>query len=174
MRKLEPSKKSRKIIANTDITITKEEVYKRLIDQLAVFQKEDTSYSSGAELSYAAALLMSFLQEVNWVGFYMSKHGYEDLILTSYQGAPACPRIPKGEGACGLAYSRKESTIIGDVNEFSQHIIYRDITKSEIIVPIYYQGEIDGVLCINSPAKNRFDNVDSMWLEKFLSRLMSD
>lgn len=119
-----------------------------------------------ANLANIAALLNQALTEINWVGFYMIKNGR--LILGPFQGKPACVEIPVGCGVCGTAAARDEILSVENVHEFPGHIACDSASKSEIVIPIHKNGEVVGVLDIDSPVVGRFDEED----QKGLSGLM--
>ena len=119
-----------------------------------------------ANLSNASALLNQFLDRVNWVGFYVTEGN--QLVLGPFQGMPACVRIPFGRGVCGVAAETKTTQLVADVHQFPGHIACDSASNSEIVVPIVKEGAVIGVLDIDSPEKNRFDEVDQRYLEKFV------
>lgn len=123
-----------------------------------------------ANLSNASALLNQFFDCINWVGFYMMDDN--ELVLGPFQGLPACIRIPVGRGVCGTTVAKKESIIVPDVHAFPGHIACDAASQSEIVVPLLKNGEVIGVLDIDSPEKNRFQEVDQQGLEHFVSILM--
>ncbi|KOS24887.1 GAF domain-containing protein [Bacillus anthracis] len=123
-----------------------------------------------ANLSNASALLNQFLDRVNWVGFYVTE-GIQ-LVLGPFQGMPACVRIPFGRGVCGVAAETKTTQLVADVHQFPGHIACDSASNSEIVVPIIKDGNVIGVLDIDSPEKNRFDEVDQRYLEKFVETLL--
>ncbi|MDA2643426.1 MULTISPECIES: GAF domain-containing protein [Bacillus] len=123
-----------------------------------------------ANLSNASALLNQFLDRVNWVGFYVTEG--TQLILGPFQGMPACVRIPFGRGVCGVAAETKTTQLVADVHQFPGHIACDSASNSEIVVPIVKEGAVIGVLDIDSPEKNRFDEVDQRYLEKFVETLL--
>jgi L-methionine (R)-S-oxide reductase len=122
-----------------------------------------------ANLSNAAALLNQFLDRINWVGFYL----YEDkeLVLGPFQGLPACVRIPLGKGVCGTAANERKTLRVADVHQFPGHIACDAASQSEIVVPMIKDGELIGVLDIDSPEKDRFDEIDQQGLEAFVEQL---
>ncbi|WP_430784748.1 GAF domain-containing protein [Virgibacillus flavescens] len=124
-----------------------------------------------ANLSNASALLNQLLEEVNWVGFYIFKD--DELVLGPFQGLPACLRIPNGKGVCGTAVKTRETQVVADVNAFPGHIACDGATQSEIVIPLLVKGEIYGVLDIDSPRKDRFDEIDKKYLEKFAAIVQS-
>ena len=123
-----------------------------------------------ANLSNASALLNQFFERINWVGFYLMEDG--ELVLGPFQGLPACVRISVGRGVCGTAVSDKETIIVPDVHEFPGHIACDAASQSEIVVPMIKNGEVIGVLDIDSPEKNRFGKHDQEGLENFVRILL--
>ncbi|MCU4977015.1 GAF domain-containing protein [Bacillus cereus] len=123
-----------------------------------------------ANLSNTSALLNQFLDRVNWVGFYVTEG--TQLVLGPFQGMPACVRIPFGRGVCGVAAETKTTQLVTDVHQFPGHIACDSASNSEIVVPIVKEGAVIGVLDIDSPEKNRFDEVDQRYLEKFVEILL--
>ncbi|MFC9416380.1 GAF domain-containing protein [Bacillus mobilis] len=123
-----------------------------------------------ANLSNASALLNQFLDRVNWVGFYVTEGN--QLVLGPFQGMPACVRIPFGRGVCGVAAETKTTQLVADVHQFPGHIACDSASNSEIVVPIIKEETVIGVLDIDSPEKNRFDEVDQRYLEKFVETLL--
>lgn len=123
-----------------------------------------------ANLSNAAALLNQFLDRINWAGFYTMEGG--ELVLGPFQGLPACVRIPLGKGVCGTSAQKRETLRIEDVHAFPGHIACDAASQSEIVVPIIKDGEVFGVLDIDSPEKNRFDEIDQQGLEDFVDTLV--
>lgn len=104
------------------------------------------------------------LPRINWVGFYLVKNG--ELALGPFQGLPACTRIAFGRGVCGTAASEKRSLLVPDVDAFPGHIVCDSASKSEIVVPLMREnGEVFGVLDVDSPELNRFDEADVKGLE---------
>ena len=122
-----------------------------------------------ANLANASALLYQFLSDVNWVGFYLLKN--EELVLAPFQGLPACVRIPIGKGVCGTAVEKETTLLVEDVHAFPGHIACDAASRSEIVIPIRYEGKIIGVLDIDSPTVNRFSQEDQAHLEQFIHEL---
>ncbi|SDQ42503.1 GAF domain-containing protein [Virgibacillus subterraneus] len=132
--------------------------------------KQLTALSEGEQddiaiLSNASSLLNQFLVEVNWVGFYLWKE--DELVLGPFQGLPACIRIAFGKGVCGTAIKERKTQRVADVMTFPGHIACDSASKSEIVVPLIVNNEVYGVLDIDSPIKNRFDETDQIYIEKF-------
>lgn len=117
-----------------------------------------------ANLSNASALLNQFLDRINWVGFYLMDENNE-LVLGPFQGLPACVRIPLGKGVCGTSAKTRETLRVEDVHQFPGHIACDAASNSEIVIPLIKDGKLLGVLDIDSPEKNRFDELDQEQLE---------
>lgn len=143
--------------------------YEQLLKQLDALIDGETDGT--ANLSNASALLNQFLNDINWVGFYLWKE--EELVLGPFQGLPACIRIPYGKGVCGTAIEEKQTQLVDNVDKFPGHIACDSASKSEIVIPIIINNEIYGVLDIDSPNYNRFDQVDQQYLEKFVEILIN-
>lgn len=143
--------------------------YTLLLKQLRALSEDEQDPI--AILSNASALLNQFLQEVNWVGFYLWKE--DELVLGPFQGLPACIRIAYGKGVCGTAIQERKTQRVADVMQFPGHIACDSASKSEIVIPIIINDNIYGVLDIDSPVTNRFDEVDQTYLEKFVHVLES-
>ncbi|NRA61079.1 MAG: GAF domain-containing protein [Psychrobium sp.] len=115
-----------------------------------------------------SALLNQSLENINWVGFYFVQG--DELVLGPFQGNVACFRIKMGRGVCGTAASEAKTLRVGDVHQFAGHIACDAASNSEIVVPLVVNGKIIGVLDIDSPSLNRFDDAD----EEGLNSMMQD
>jgi GAF domain-containing protein len=113
---------------------------------------------SVANMANAAALLWETLPDVNWVGFYRNVGG--ELVVGPFQGRPACIRIKFGEGVCGVAAESRQVQRVEDVHAFPGHIACDSASNSEIVVPLIRDGELIGVLDIDSPKTGRFTEED--------------
>ena len=122
-----------------------------------------------ANLANASALLWQELPEINWVGFYKMTDGA--LILGPFQGKPACIRIPVGKGVCGTAVAEDAIQLVYDVHQFPGHIACDSASNSEIVLPIHTNGQIWGVLDIDSPHTGRFTEADREGLKKIVDIL---
>lgn len=149
-------------------TGTREENYDVVIRQLEALI--DGESSRIANLSNASALLNLFLDRINWVGFYLLEE--QELVLGPFQGLPACVRIPLGKGVCGTSAQQRETIVVADVHAFPGHIACDAASRSEIVVPILRGDELIGVLDIDSPITERFDDVDQKYLELFVQTLV--
>lgn len=116
-----------------------------------------------ADLSNAAALIYNALSDLNWAGFYL-KEG-DILVLGPFQGKPACIEIPMGRGVCGTAAMMNKTLVVENVHEFAGHIACDGASNSEIVIPLRVNGEVMGVLDIDSPIFSRFDDKDKAGLE---------
>ncbi|MGM9924646.1 MAG: GAF domain-containing protein [Bacillus sp. (in: firmicutes)] len=143
---------------------TLEEKYSILNKQLASLIEGESNLI--ANLSNASALLNVFLDRVNWVGFYLVEEG--ELVLGPFQGLPACIRIPFGKGVCGTAAQKQETMIIEDVHKFPGHIACDAASRSEIVIPIFKDKEVIGVLDIDSPEPARFSTEEGQLLQTFV------
>lgn len=142
--------------------------YDLLIKQLKALIEDEKN--AIANLSNASALLNQFLDRVNWTGFYLIEDN--QLVLGPFQGLPACVRIPLGRGVCGTAASKRETVRVEDVHLFPGHIACDAASQSEIVVPMIKDGNLLGVLDIDSPEKNRFDELDQQKLQEFVEVLV--
>lgn len=122
-----------------------------------------------ANLANVSALLCQALTDINWVGFYLMKDGR--LILGPFQGKPACVEIQTGCGVCGTAVERDEIMLVKNVHEFPGHIACDSASRSEIVIPIHKNGEVVGVLDIDSPVPARFDEEDRLGLSGVIRTL---
>jgi len=122
-----------------------------------------------ANLANASALLWQEMDGINWVGFYKMTEGA--LVLGPFQGKPACIRIPVGRGVCGTAVAEDKIQLVYDVHQFPGHIACDSASNSEIVLPIHVNGEIWGVLDIDSPHIGRFTEADREGLKKVVAVL---
>jgi len=115
-----------------------------------------------ANAANLCSLLFYSLDEVNWVGFYFLKN--DELVVGPFQGKPACVSIPMGKGVCGKAAQTGSVQRVADVHAFDGHIACDTASRSEIVLPLYRDGELLGVLDLDSPVENRFDEKDELLL----------
>lgn len=147
----------------------KKEMYALLKEQLKALLEGERHVLPN--LSNASALLNGALRSINWVGFYL-RYG-EELLLGPFQGKPACVHIAWGKGVCGTACARNATQLVKDVHQFPGHIACDCASRSEIVVPLRREGKVIGVLDIDSPILNRFDETDAHELEEF-TRLLEE
>ena len=120
-----------------------------------------------ANLSNTCALLWLLFDDINWVGFYLYKNN--ELVLGPFQGKPACTHIEIGKGVCGTAAKEMRTQVVKNVHEYPGHIACDSASKSEIVIPIIQDGELKGVLDIDSPIFSRFDEEDKEYLENLIN-----
>ena len=118
-----------------------------------------------ANLANASALLWEAMDNLNWAGFYLMEEGR--LVLGPFQGKVACVEIEVGKGVCGTAVAERKTQLVPDVHAFPGHIACDSASNSEIVVPLFKNGEVVGVLDIDSPLFARFDENDREGLENF-------
>lgn len=161
----------------------KQELYKLLKSQLTALIENVPHLLSN--LSNTSALLGSALADINWVGFYLIPSqlpeyfpldkipGKENLlILGPFQGLPACIEIAVGKGVCGTAAAKDSVMLVPNVHEFPGHIACDSASNSEIVLPIHNsEGEVVGVLDIDSPILERFDEEDKQGLLELVTVL---
>ncbi|MBT2959872.1 GAF domain-containing protein [Vibrio anguillarum] len=140
------------------------EEYRRLTKQAVALVESETDLI--ANLANLSALFNMELEDLNWVVFYLIKE--EQLVLGPFQGKPACVRIPLGKGVCGTAAATNRIQRVYDVHEFAGHIACDAASNSELVVPFSINGQVVGVLDIDSPTIGRFSEID----EKGMAELM--
>jgi GAF domain-containing protein len=141
----------------------KTEFYRDLSQQLtSLLENERDPVANAAN---TAALLFELMPDLNWAGFYFLRDDGA-LVLGPFQGKPACVRIPVGRGVCGTAVAEKRSMLVEDVHAFADHIACDAVSRSELVVPLIRDGEITGVIDLDSPVVGRFDDEDRRGLEK--------
>ncbi|MHB8207538.1 GAF domain-containing protein [Mucilaginibacter sp.] len=147
------------IIQTTDKALQ----YQSLIPQIeALITGEDDLIANLANISAALKEQFNWF----WVGFYMLKN--DELVLGPFQGPVACSRIAKGKGVCGAAWEQAKTLIVADVDEFPGHIACSSLSKSEIVVPLFHNGEVAGVLDVDSEHLAHFDETDKTFLEQLV------
>ncbi len=115
-------------------------------------------------LANTSALLYEKIENINWVGFYLNKN--ETLLLGPFQGKVACTKIPFTKGVCGKCARTQETILVSNVHEFPGHIACDSASNSEICIPIIINNKFYGLLDIDSPIVNRFNEDDKINLEK--------
>lgn len=146
---------------------TKDQLYKYMNIKLTGLIGSEDDWL--ANLSNASALLWLLIEDINWAGFYLYKK--DKLILGPFQGKPACVNIEIGKGVCGTAAETRTTQLVKNVHDFPGHIACDGASNSEIVVPIVHNNELIGVLDIDSPLLNRFDEEDQKGLQKFVETL---
>jgi GAF domain-containing protein len=124
-----------------------------------------------ANAANTAALLFEALPRINWAGFYFLKDG--ELVVGPFQGKPACVRIALGRGVCGTAAAERRVLVVPDVHQFPGHIACDAASRSEIVLPLITDGQLLGVLDIDSPVPDRFDAEDARGLAALAAVFMA-
>ena len=136
--------------------------YTRLEQQASALLADETDRIANA--ANLAALLFSELPDLNWAGFYFFDG--TELVVGPFQGNPACVRIPMGRGVCGTAAETRSTQVVANVQEFSDHIACDAASNSEIVIPLVRGDTLIGVLDLDSPSFDRFDDDDRAGLER--------
>lgn len=146
----------------------REENYTKLLDVIPFYlSKEDGLISN---LSNLSALINYFVDEINWVGFYL--YDGKELYLGPFQGLPACTKIQLGRGVCGVSAKERETVLVDDVRTFEGHIFCDANSLSELVVPIVKDHRLIGVLDIDAPKVKRFSKLDKAVFEKVIEALV--
>jgi len=142
-------------------TMEKSELYRQLEEQArGLAGGERDPIANAANFS---ALIWLMLPDINWAGFYFRKSGW--LVLGPFQGKPACSRLQMGLGVCGTAAKQAKTLVVPDVHKFDGHVACDEASSSELVVPLKKHGIVVGVLDIDSPLFDRFDDEDSKGIE---------
>jgi L-methionine (R)-S-oxide reductase len=145
------------------ITGTKEEQYQALLPQVkGLLEGESDLVANLANVAAALKEQFGWL----WVGFYLVKG--DELVLGPFQGPVACTRIKKGRGVCGSSWAKGETLIIPDVEKFPGHIACSSLSRSEIVLPLFKEGQVMGVLDVDSKDLSTFDETDKNYLEQII------
>jgi L-methionine (R)-S-oxide reductase len=151
-----------KIITNVD----KEAQYISLLPQIkALVTGEDDIFANLGNIAAALKEQFNWL----WVGFYLVKG--DQLVLGPFQGTVACTRIKKGKGVCGTSWENAKTVIVPDVEEFPGHIACSSASRSEIVLPLFSNGEVVGVFDADSELLNHFDETDSKYLTEIVGMI---
>ncbi|SOD13162.1 GAF domain-containing protein [Pedobacter xixiisoli] len=142
---------------------SKEEKYISIIPQIkALIDGEQDLIANLANISAALKEQFNWF----WVGFYLIKN--DELVLGPFQGPVACTRIKKGKGVCGSSWEQEKTLVVPNVDEFPGHIACASASKSEIVLPVYIDGKIIGVLDVDSEYLSHFDEVDDRYLNEII------
>lgn len=150
-------------------TATKPQQYESLIPQIEGLLSGETDFVANMA-NVSAALKEQF--NWFWVGFYLVKG--EELVLAPFQGSVACTRIKKGRGVCGSSWAEAKTLIVPDVDVFPGHIACASASRSEIVLPLIKDGEVIGVLDVDSEFLNHFDITDQFYLEQVIKLLLNN
>jgi len=146
-------------------TASKSEMYSNLASQLRSLLDGERDFI--ADAANVSSLLYHALPDLNWAGFYLLKEG--ELVLGPFQGKPACVRIAMGKGVCGTAAQQRQTILVDNVHEFPGHIACDSESNSEIVLPLVKDGELLGVLDLDSPVFGRFNEHDARGLNELAS-----
>jgi GAF domain-containing protein len=150
--------------------IKKDGRYSRIYEQQATLVKK--SNNTQARMATIVAVLHHKMEYFFWTGFYLLDNG--EMTVNIYQGPVACQILEKNKGVCWAAFNQKETIVVEDVHQFPGHIACDSRSNSEIVVPFKNrEGEIIGVLDIDSKDKASFSEADARWLEKILELVYS-
>ena len=142
---------------------SKEDQYQNLLPQIKGLLEGESDLVANLG-NIAAALKEQF--NFFWVGFYLVKN--DELVLGPFQGPVACTRIKKGRGVCGTSWEMAKTIIVPDVEKFPGHIACSSLSKSEIVLPLFKEGEVVGVLDVDSSSLDSFDETDKIYLERII------
>ncbi|MBL7751626.1 MAG: GAF domain-containing protein [Chitinophagaceae bacterium] len=146
---------------------TKEEQYKALLPQIAaLIEGEPDLVANLANITAALKEQFGWL----WTGFYLVKDN--ELVLGPFQGPIACTRIRKGRGVCGTSWEKGQTLIVDDVEKFPGHIACSSLSRSEIVVPLWKDGNVIGVLDVDSELLAHFDSTDQLYLEQIVAGII--
>jgi len=148
--------------------LSKTAVYEQLGTSLKPLIRNQTDFL--ANISNFAALLFNSLPNLNWAGFYLLRG--TDLVLGPFQGKPACSCIALGDGVCGTAALQRAAVLVPDVHAFPGHIVCDEASQSEMVLPVFKDGRLVGVLDLDSPLPGRFDETDRDCMQQLLQMLM--
>lgn len=150
-------------------TADKSATYTELESQLRALLHGEHDFI--ANCANTASLLWHTLPDLNWAGFYRLVG--DELVLGPFMGKPACVRIRMGKGVCGTAAKTRATVLVPDVHAFPSHIACDSSSRSEIVMPLVKNGQLLGVLDLDSPLLNRFDAADQIGLEKLTATLLA-
>ena len=153
----------------TTSTQSKQELYEQLASQVSSLLAGERDLIANA--ANFTSLVFNTLPDLNWTGFYFVRDG--ELVLGPFQGKPACVRMRFGQGVCGTAAARREIVIVPNVHEFPGHIACDAASNSEIVVPLFKDSQVIGVLDLDSPLLSRFDEADAGGLEHLVGIFLS-
>jgi L-methionine (R)-S-oxide reductase len=144
-----------------DSKLSKSEKYNALLPQIKALAEGETDFIANlANIASALKYGMDFF----WIGFYLVKEN--QLVLGPFQGMVACTRIAFDKGVCGACYSSQKTLIVPDVDAFPGHIACSSLSRSEIVVPIFQNGDVVMVLDVDSTALDDYDEIDKQYLEE--------
>jgi len=147
-------------------TESKEEQYQSLLPQIeALLSGEEDLIANLANVTAALKEQFGWL----WVGFYLVKG--DELVLGPFQGPVACTRIKLGKGVCGKSWEEARTIIVDDVELFPGHIACSSASRSEIVLPVFKNEVVVGVLDVDSAELSQFDPIDEQYLKQVIALL---
>ncbi|MCU0437015.1 MAG: GAF domain-containing protein [Raineya sp.] len=145
---------------------TRKDIYDALLPQIDGILQTETDLTANLA-NFVAVLKEAF--GFFWIGFYWVKN--EQLVLAPFQGTLACTRIAFGKGVCGASWKEQKTILVPDVDAFPGHIACSSLSKSEVVVPVFQNGKVVGVLDVDSDKLNDFDDQDQIGLENLIKIL---
>ena len=152
---------------SADHSLPADELYRQLNDAAVSLVKGEPD--PVANMANIAALMWQFIPALNWAGFYRMID--DELVLGPFIGKPACIRIPRGQGVCGVAAASRQTQLVEDVHAFPGHIACDGDTNSELVVPVVFKDKVIAVIDLDSPDKARFTQEDAAGIEALAKHL---
>lgn len=149
--------------------LSKKERYTTLLKQVDALLNDEDNVT--ANLSNIVSLLKNSFEYYLWAGYYFYDEKKQNLVLGPFQGSLGCTRIEIGKGVCGTSFVNRETIVVDDVNKFPGHIFCDSNSKSEIVVPIFKNGDVAGVLDVDSADYSSFDEIDKIYLEELVKKI---
>ena len=148
-----------------ELTQTGLSITEKLASMVRVIQGQPQHETNAlALIANSTAIMAAYLDDINWIGFYILRN--DELVLGPFQGKPACSRIKVGEGVCGTCVKDAKTMIVADVDEFDGHIACDSASRSEVVVPIFDNGQVIAVLDCDSPSLDRFSRAEARAFEE--------
>lgn len=144
--------------------LSREDQLKELINFVKI--QIDDEKDPLALTSNISAFIMGIVPDLNWAGFYFYNSEANELVLGPFQGLPACTRLRLDKGVCAKAFRDKEVTKVDDVHEFADHIACDSASESELVIPLFFDGKVYGVLDLDSPRKTRFSDLEVKYFKE--------
>ncbi len=147
--------------------VNKRKLYNDIRTSLGGILSDPIPWESG--LVSLIALCKEKLSYVSWIGAYRAQG--DSLWIGPYQGPLACLKIPAGKGVCGESFAKRKTIVVNDVHQFPGHIVCDPKSRSEIVLPLFHRGQLDGVLDLDSHQISAFDEIDEQELGSLLEML---
>lgn len=146
----------------------KSEMYELMLLQLKGLLEAESNWI--ANLANSSALINETLADTVFAGYYLYEEG--ELILGPFQGRVSCTRIKLGKGVCGESAEKNQTLIVANVKEHENYISCDSAAMSEIVVPMTTDGQLIGVLDLDSSKVGSYDAIDQTYLEAFVQLLL--